>query len=310
MSAVVTHLIESIQAVSGAMAAARSARGPIAAWLAGARHSLAPSLTRRTVVCVCADHGVVASGVRFGAAHPTVIAATAIVDGSAAVTRAAAAVGARMVVIDAGVAEPDAMPADVVRVAHGSSGDLAVGAAMTPLEVVAAIESGAAIATALFEAGLDLLALGAVGAGADLATAAVIAALTNADTDLAPPDGRALVAAGLAWLPPNPSPLDVLATVGGRDLAVLTGIILASAAMYVPILVDGAVTLAAALVATRLAPDCAGYVGCAHSGGGAAAAAARSAIGVHPLLSVGLGHGEGSGAAMMLPVVIAANAAD
>lgn len=288
------------------MAAARAGHGAIAAWLAGARHAVAPRLRDRTALCVLHDHGVVAGGVDFGAAHPTAIAAAAIVDGTAALARAAAAAGAAVVVIDAGVATAAPLPAAVVRVARGASGDLAVGAALTPVEAIAALEAGVAIATALIEGGLDLLALGAIGAGSDLAAAAVIAALTGGDAALATPDGRDLVAAGLALVPAGATPLDVVAAVGGRDVAVLAGVILAAAAMYVPIVLDGAVTLAAALVAARLAPPVVGYLACAHAGGGAAAAAARAALGLAPILSAGLGHGDGTGAVMLVPVIAAA----
>ena len=288
------------------MAAARAGDGAIAAWLAGARHAVAPRLRDRTALCVLHDHGVVAGGVDFGAAHPTAIAASAIVDGTAALARAAAAAGAAVVVIDAGVATAAPLPAAVVRVARGASGDLAVGAALTPVEAIAALEAGVAIATALIEGGLDLLALGAIGAGSDLAAAAVIAALTGGDAALATPDGRDLVAAGLALVPAGATPLDVVAAVGGRDVAVLAGVILAAAAMYVPIVLDGAVTLAAALVAARLAPPVVGYLACAHAGGGAAAAAARAALGLAPILSAGLGHGDGTGAVMLVPVIAAA----
>jgi nicotinate-nucleotide--dimethylbenzimidazole phosphoribosyltransferase len=306
VSAVVDHLRSSIAPPSAAMAAARAGDGAIAAWLAGARHAVAPRLRDRTALCVLHDHGVVAGGVDFGAAHPTAIAAAAIVDGTAALARAAAAAGAAVVVIDAGVATAAPLPAAVVRVARGASGDLAVGAALTPVEAIAALEAGVAIATALIEGGLDLLALGAIGAGSDLAAAAVIAALTGGDAALATPDGRDLVAAGLALVPAGATPLDVVAAVGGRDVAVLAGVILAAAAMYVPIVLDGAVTLAAALVAARLAPPVVGYLACAHAGGGAAAAAARAALGLAPILSAGLGHGDGTGAVMLVPVIAAA----
>ncbi|MBP6847056.1 MAG: nicotinate-nucleotide--dimethylbenzimidazole phosphoribosyltransferase [Kofleriaceae bacterium] len=306
MSAVVDHLRASIAPASAAMAAARAGDGAMAAWLAGARHAPTPRLIDRTALCVLHDHGVVAAGVDFGAAHPTAIAAAAIVDGTAALAKAARSAATAVVVIDAGVATAAPLPAAVVRVARGASGDLAAGAALTPLEAVAALEAGVAIATALVEGGLDLLALGAIGAGSDLAAAAVIAALTGGDAALAPLDGRALVAAGLALVPPGATPMDVVAAVGGRDVAVLAGSILAAAAMYVPIVLDGAVTLAAALVAARLAPAVTGYLACAHAGGGAAGAAARAALGLAPILSAGLGHGDGTGAVMLLPVIAAA----
>ena len=305
MSEVVRHVIASLQPASAAMAAARADAGPIAAWLAGARHAAMVRLDRRVVLCVACDHAVVDAGVAFGAAHPTIGALAAIVGGDAALAHAARAAHAVVVLVDAGVVEPASLPAAVIGIASGRGGDLAHGAALTPVEAIAALEAGIALTTALVEDGLDLLALGALGAGGDLAAAAVIAALLGATAALAPADGRALVAAGLAAIPPHPTALDVLHAVGGRDVAVLAGAMLAAAALHVPIVLDGAVTIAAALVATRLAPALAGYLVCAHGGGGAAAAAGRGALGLVPLLSAGLGHGEGTGAAMMMPVLAA-----
>ena len=303
MSEVLRHVIGALQPASAAMAAARAADGPLAAWLAGARHTPSPRSDRRVVVCVACDHPVVAAGVAFGAAHPTIAALHAIASGEAALAKAARAAGAALVLVDAGVAEPSHLPAAVIGVGRGPAGDLAEGAALTPVEAVVALEAGVALTTALAEDGLDLVAAGALGAGGDLAAAAVIAALTGGDAALAPADGRDLVASGLAQVPPRATPLDVLAAVGGRDVATLAGALLAAAALHVPIVLDGAVALAAALLAARLAPALPGYLLCAHAGGGAAAAAARAALGLAPLLSAGLGHGEGTAAALVLPII-------
>jgi nicotinate-nucleotide--dimethylbenzimidazole phosphoribosyltransferase len=305
MRTVVTHLCESIQAASGTMAATRFDDGPLVSWLAGAQHAVHPTVVRRVGLCLLADHGAVAAGVGFGAAHPTVIAAHTIARGEAALARAASVAGVTLMLIDAGVDEPGELPAAVVRLAERPSGDLATGAALTPLEAIAGIEAGAALATALVEDGLDVLTLGGLGAGADLAASAVIAALTDEDAELAPVDGRAIVAAGLATLPEWPTPIEALSAVGGRDLAIATGVILASASMYVPVIVDGAMALAAALVAARLAPLVTGYVACAHGGGGPAAAAARTALGLEPIVTAGLGHGEGTGAMMVMAMMVA-----
>ncbi len=309
-SEVLTHVVSSILPASGAMAAsARAAGGELAAWLAGARHDPRPALARRLVLVVAADHGVLDPGVALGRSHPTIAALVAIAAGDAALVRVARGAGARVLAVDAGVAEPAHVPASVLALSPGrSSGDLARGEALTRVEVVVALEAGIAAATALVEDGLDALALGALGLGGDLAAAAVIAGLLGAGAELAPEDGRALVEAGLAHLPPGASPLDVLAAVGGRDLAVLTGVVLTAAALHVPVVLDGVVTLAAALLAVRLAPAAAGYLLAAHAGGGAAAAAARTALGLTPLVAAGLGHGEGTGAVMTLPLLAAAAA--
>jgi len=262
-------------------------------------------LDRRVVLCVACDHAVVDAEVAFGADHPTIVALVAIERGEAPLAHAARAAAATVVLVDAGVAEPGWLPSTVIGVAR-ARGDLALGLAMTEAEVEAGLEAGVALATALVEDGLELLALGALGAGGDLSAAAVIGALVGAGDTLAPADGRALVASGLAALGPMTEPRAVLAAVGGSDVAVLAGAMLTAAARGARIVLDGAVTIAAALVATRLAPALASYLICAHGGGGAAANAGRAALGLTPLVSAGLGVGDGTGAATMLPVIAGA----
>lgn len=310
-SAALDHIIMSVLPPSAAMADdARTRGGELAGWLAGARHAPRPSAARRVVLVVAADHGVADPGLALGSDHPTVIALAALDGGDAALCRIARTAGATMLLVDAGVAEPAHLPRAVLGVSPGhGSGDLATGAALSIVDVGMALDAGVALATALAEDGVDVLALGAVGLGGDVAAAAVIAALTGGDAELAPADLRQQVAEGLALVPPAASPAAVLATVGGRDIAVLAGVIVAAAAMHLAVIVDGAVTTAAALVAARLAPDAAGYVCAAHAGGGPAAAAARRALGLTPLVAAGLGHGEGAGAAMALPLVASAAAA-
>jgi nicotinate-nucleotide--dimethylbenzimidazole phosphoribosyltransferase len=311
MSTVLTHVVSSILPPARSMAAsARERGGELAGWLAGARHAPRPSVERRVVLVVAADHGVVDPGIALGAGHPTVIALAALDGGDAALCRIARSSATSLLLVDAGVAEPTHLPRSVLGLSPGhGSADLATGAALTPIDVGLALDAGIALVTALAEDDLGVLALGAVGLGGDVAAAAVIAALTGGDAELAAEDLRAEVAAGLAQLGPGATPLEVLAAVGGRDIAVLAGVVLAAAAIHVPVIVDGAVTTAAALVAARLAPDAVGYVCAAHGGGGASAAAARRALELTPLVTVGLGHGEGAGAAMALPLVIAAAAA-
>ena len=309
-SDVLAHVVSSILPPSAAMAAqARARGGELAGWLAGVRHSPRPVLARRIVLVVAGDHGVMAPGLALGAGHPTAIALAALDGGDSALARVALSAGATMLLVDAGAAEPDHVPPSVLRLSPGhGSADLSEGAALSPIAVDLAVDAGIALATAIAEDGLDVLALGAVGLGGDVAAAAVIAALTGGDAELAPDDARPLVAAGLAQLPPRATPSEIVAAVGGRDIAVLAGAILTAAAAHVPIVVDGAVTTAAALYAARLAPAVAAYLCAAHGGGGPAAAAARRALGLTPLVAAGLGHGEGTGAAMALPLLAAAAA--
>jgi nicotinate-nucleotide--dimethylbenzimidazole phosphoribosyltransferase len=316
MSAVLDHVIAAISPASEAQALAARTRlgdaepGSLAALaiqLAAARHAPRPRLARKAIAVVLGDHGVADPGIDLGADHPTVVAATALAGSDTALAEVARRLGARVTLVDAGMAVARG-PAALVRVGRGASGDLRAGAAQTPVEVVMSIEAGIALATALADDGLDVLALGAIGLGAELASAAIVAALTGAEamTVARGADDQACVQAALAMTATRP--LEVLAAFGGGDTAVLVGLILAAASMDVPIVLDDHATSAAALVATRLAPAVTGYLIAAHGGTYPAHRRALAALGLTPLFELGLARGEGTGAALALALIDAAAA--
>jgi nicotinate-nucleotide--dimethylbenzimidazole phosphoribosyltransferase len=322
-SAVLEHVCGAIVPASAAMASVAGGE-PLARWLAGARHQPRPRVARPTVIIAGADHGVLEPGPGLGREHPSAIAAEAIASGDAAVTRIALGAGARVVLLDGGLAVEAAAAIGVVP--WRATADLVTRAAMTPAMAVAALEGGVAAATALIEDGADLLVLGAIGVGGDVAAAALIAALTGDDPPAADDDVRALVAEAVARFRvarggPGESAasgssagssssaafaLAALAELGGGDVGALAGVTLTAAGLHVPVIVDGVVALAAALLASALAPAVGGYLLAAHAGGGPAAARARAALGLTPVVGYGLGRGDGAGGALALPVVLAA----
>ncbi|MCE9574442.1 MAG: nicotinate-nucleotide--dimethylbenzimidazole phosphoribosyltransferase [Deltaproteobacteria bacterium] len=318
MTAVLDHVIAAISPASEAQAAAAAARlgdpepGSVAALairLAAARHAPRPRIGRKAVVVVLGDHGVADPGIDLGVAHPTAVAARALGAGDTALAEVARRVGAKIVLIDAGMAAAALVPVSAIRVGRGPSADLRTAAAQTPVEVAMSIDAGIALATALADDGLDVLALGQVGLGAELASAAIVAALTGSEASAVArgADDIACVAEALATAG-RLGPLDALAAFGGGDTAVLVGLILAAASMDVPILLDDHATSAAALVATRLAPAALGYLVAAHGGTYPAHRKALAALGLVPLFELGLARGEGTGAALGLSMVDAAAA--
>jgi len=243
--------------------------------------------------------------VALGAAHPTVVAAHAILDGSAALAHVARTSRASIVVVDAGTREPARMPSAAVRLGrgdgHGMTSNLMTGPAMTTADAARALEAGIALAVSLADDGLDVLALGAVGVGADVASAALLgAALGAPPTGLADPVAEAAGArgAGLA----GASALELLAAFGGPETGVIAGLLLAAASTHVPVILDSYATGAAALVAQAFAPLVTGYLIAAHAGS-FTHARILAHLGLHPVFEVGLGHGEGTGAAMILPLI-------
>lgn len=304
VSEVVRHVVTSIGPASAPHAAAARARvaaahAPVldrlAERLGGAQHTARPRVDRRTIVVIAGDHGAGDPGIALGAAHPTVIAATELAAGTAALAGVARANRTPIVLVDAGTAEPAAMPGSGIRLGRGPTRDLLREPAMTVVDATLALEAGIALAISLSEPGLDVIAVGALGVGSELAAAAIAGALgapLPGDTDAeAWRHGATLAGA---------SGLELLAAAGGPETAVLAGLVLGAASIHVPVILDGHATGAAAAIAGRLAPEVTGYLIAAH-GGSPLHASLLGRLGLAPLFEVGLGHGEGIGAALVLP---------
>jgi len=307
---VLRHVIESIRPASRAHGEAARRRvasagvpplDRLALVLGGAQHTARPRAVHRTIVVCAGDHGVGDPGVALGPAHPTALAACAIADGSAALAQLARASRAPVVLVDAGVREPAALPASAIRLARGPSGDLMAGPAMTVVDAALALDAGIALAVSLADDGLDVLAIGALGVGADVASAALLgAALGAPPTGLDDAVAEAAGAQGAEQA--SAGPIEQLAAFGGPQTGVLAGLILAAASMNVPVILDSYATGAAALIAVAFAPQAAGYLIAAHAGS-FTHARMLAHLGLHPVFELGLGHGEGSGAAMVLAMV-------
>jgi len=320
MSQVLQHVIDAIGPASEAAATAardkiKTVGTPVlerlAASLAGAQHASIPRATRRLVVVVAGDHGAGDPGVSLGADHPTIVAARAIADGSAALCQVARPTP--IVLVDAGVAEPAHLPSIAVPLGRGPSRDLLREPPMTVVDAVLGLEAGIALSLSLTEppemgsapisvGRLDVLAVGAIGVGSEIASAAIVAAVTGRIVPLDERDDAAELAMARAVALGAVSGLDLLANAGGPDTAVLAGLLLGAASMNVPVILDGYATGAAALVAAALAPNVTGYLAAAHRGTFTMPAIIEQ-LGLTPVFDVGLGHGEGTGAAMVLPLL-------
>jgi nicotinate-nucleotide--dimethylbenzimidazole phosphoribosyltransferase len=307
---VLRHVLESISPASAAHAegarlnvagAAMPLLERLAMLVGGAQHSARPRAERRTIVVVAGDHGAGDPGIALGASHPTVIAAHAIADGSAALAQVARSSKTPVLLVDAGARETAAMPATAVQLGRGASGNLLRGPAMTIVDAALGLEAGIALAISLADPGIDVLALGALGVGADVASMALLgAALGAAPTGFSDPVAETAGARGAELA--GASGLDLLAAFGGPETAVLAGVIVTAASMNVPVVLDGYATGAAALVAVALAPNVRGYLVAAHAGT-FTHPRILAHLGLTPIFEVGLGHGEGAGAAMILPLL-------
>ena len=278
-----------------------------------------PSVRHAVIFTLAGDHGVVEAGV---SAYPQIVTAQMVENflrGGAAVNVLARHVGARVVVADLGVASP--LPDHGLLRSHpigAGTADMTRGPAMTREQAVAAIEAGIALVEGERALGLDLAATGEMGIGNTTAASAVTAAFTGAPAAAVvgpgtgvDEEGRkrkiAAVARALEVNRPDPADgLDVLAKVGGFEIAGLVGVVLAAAAHRVPVVVDGFPAGAAALAAVRIKPEAREYLLASHRSSEPGHRHVLEALGLEPYLDLGMRLGEGTGAALCIGLAQAA----
>lgn len=283
-------------------------------------------VTRRAVIVAAADHGVTRRGV---SAYPSEVTAQMVVNflaGGAAINVLAGQAGATLTVIDVGVASAIPVVTDATgrggrlvdaRVRAGTA-DMTEGPAMTRGEALAAIAAGLRVGDAAIAGGCDVLAIGEMGIGNTTAASAVTAVIAAVAAEDVTGRGTGLDDAGVERkvatirtalamnAPDRADPLGVLATVGGLEIAALVGVILAGVAGRVPVVLDGFITGAAALVAAALAPGVAPRLIAAHRSPEPGHAVILERLELEPLLALDLRLGEGSGAALAFGLLDAA----
>jgi nicotinate-nucleotide--dimethylbenzimidazole phosphoribosyltransferase len=289
--------------------------------LAAIRGVGSPPATRITkaIVVMGADHGVAAEGV---SAYPQEVTGQMLLNfarGGAAINVLARQAGARLVVVDMGVAHPPtARPEIRVRRIGPGTANFTRGPAMTREQALVALSTGAVLADALARDGVGMIGIGDMGIGNTTASSALAAVFTGAAPEEVTGRGTGIddatfrrkvdvVRRGLEVNRPDPSDaVDVLAKVGGFEIAGLAGVALGAAAARVPVVVDGFIASVAALAAVRLAPNAAGYLIASHRSVEAGHRLVLKALGKVPFLDLDLRLGEGTGAALAMLLVDAA----
>jgi nicotinate-nucleotide--dimethylbenzimidazole phosphoribosyltransferase len=290
----------------------------LACRIAAARGTASPGRLPAALVLAAGDHGYARRSVSAYPQEVTGQMLAAFAAGGAAIDVLARETGLRLVVVDAGVLEPVEHPEiRALRLGAGTE-DATEGPAMSREDALAGVLAGAAIAEELAAEDIGILATGDMGIGNTTAAAALCAALLPAEPEAVCGRGTGIdddgfrrkveaVRSALAVnRPDSADPVGVLAAVGGFEVAVLTGVCLGGAAARCVVLLDGFVTGAAALVAARLAPAAAGFMVASHRSPEPGHALVLADLGLRPLLDLGLRLGEGSGAALALPLVSAA----
>lgn len=292
----------------------------LSVWVASCQGDCPPTqFTRARVVVFAGDHGVAREGV---SAYPSEVTAQMVANieaGGAAINILAEAAGATVRVVDMAV-DRDESPTDVT-MAHKvrrSSGNIATEDAMHLDEAIAAIDAGRRIADDEVDGGADLLIAGDMGIGNTTAATALIAALIGTEPVAAV--GRGTGIDDAAWSRKTAAvrdalyrsrdrrgdPVALLAACGGADLAAMAGFCAQAAVRRTPLLLDGVVVSAAALVADRLAPGARAWWRAGHRSPEPAHALALAELGLEPIVDLGLRLGEGTGAAVALPILRAA----
>ncbi|HVF74345.1 MAG TPA: nicotinate-nucleotide--dimethylbenzimidazole phosphoribosyltransferase [Acidimicrobiales bacterium] len=280
-----------------------------------------PMPSPATVVVFAGDHGVVAEGVTPWPSEVTAQMVANFCAGGAAVNVLARQAGVQVVVVDVGVASDIAATADNLwrhNVRRGTR-NLAHEPAMTVEETRAALDVGVEVAERCVADGARCLLTGDMGIGNTTPSAALIAAFTGRpaadvtgrgtgidDATLAHKAG--VIDDALARLDPGAPPVEVLAAVGGLEIAALAGFVVGGVAARVPVVVDGVIAAAALVVADALAPGVSRHCFAGHRSSEPGATVALAHLGLEPLLDLGLRLGEGTGAVLALPLLQAAAA--
>jgi nicotinate-nucleotide--dimethylbenzimidazole phosphoribosyltransferase len=289
--------------------------------LAGMTGSLRPPAARKTIVTMAGDHGVVVEGVSRYPQEVTSQMVFGLASGRAGINALARLNDIRVVVVDMGVAgDLSALAAAgkiVSKRVAGGTQNMARGPAMSRRQAICAVEAGIEIAEELEEM-VDVFGTGDMGIGNTTPSAAVAAAITGAA--VADVTGRgtgiddeqlqhkiAVIQRALEVNKPDPKEgLDVLAKVGGFEIGGIAGLILGAASRRKPVVVDGFISTAGALIAHALAPTACHYMVAAHRSMENGHNLMQQHLGKEPLLDLGMRLGEGTGAALAMNLVEAA----
>lgn len=291
----------------------------IAVHTAGITAETLPRIKDKLIVVMAGDHGVVAEGV---SAYPQEVTSQMVLNflnGGAAINVLARHIGARVVVVDMGVAgEIRDHPGLIVKKIARGTKNIAGGPAMTRAQAEEAILSGAQVVEEEIAKGLDILATGDMGIGNTTPSAAIAVALLQCTPEEIVGRGTGIddlglqrkisaVKQSLAVNQPDPDDaLDVISKVGGFEIAGLTGAVLAAAAHRSPVVIDGFISTAAAMIAAKLQPQVRDYLFAGHCSEELGHRRMMDWLGLEPLLDLNMRLGEGTGAALAISIVEAA----
>jgi nicotinate-nucleotide--dimethylbenzimidazole phosphoribosyltransferase len=285
--------------------------------LAGLQQTERPRAARVPIIVFAGDHGIVAQGVSAYPQEVTIAMMSNFASGGAAISVLARELGSSLEVVDAGTLAQLPVPGIVTDKPRCGCRDFSEEAALQPAELAFSFECGKRAVLRMGDPEPDLLILGEMGIGNTTASAAIAASLLGVSAEQMAGNGTGVDAAGRArkarlidaalarhgLASPGSSPEQILCAVGGLEIAAVCGAIIAAAQRRIPILIDGFIVSVAALAAVRLNPSCRPFLLPSHQSAEQGHRLILKALNVLPLVSLDLRLGEGSGAAIALPLV-------
>jgi nicotinate-nucleotide--dimethylbenzimidazole phosphoribosyltransferase len=287
----------------------------IAVQVAGIRGTRQLDLSKKSVIVMAADHGVCEEGVSAFPQEVTQQMVHNFLNGGAAVNVLALHAGADVLCVDIGVKGRIEHPNLIARKIKNGTDNITKGPAMLREEALQAIQVGIDVVEKLSNQGCGLIATGEMGIGNTTSSAAILVALTG--TDIKNAVGRGTGIDDKAWIhkqnvvrkaikvnqPNSTDPLDVLTKLGGLEIAGLVGAILGAARFRIPVVIDGFISSAAALVAARLAPITKEYMIPSHRSQEQGHLLLLDSIGLKPMMEMDMRLGEGTGAVLCFPII-------
>lgn len=283
--------------------------------LAGIMGSADVRLDRRCVVVVCADNGVVEEGVTQSDSDVTASVAAGIAEGKSNINVMARAAGMDTFGVDVGIKKKVSHPGLLdMRIADGTK-NIAREPAMTRAQAIAGIRTGIGLVQIMKERGYQIIATGEMGIGNTTTSSAIASVLLDMPPASVTGKGAGLSGEGLKRKiavierairtnrPDAKDPVDVLAKLGGYDIAAMTGMFLGGAKYHVPVVIDGLISSVSALLAMKIQPLSTEYMLASHVSGEPAGILILERLGLQAVIQAELHLGEGTGAVCLLPLL-------
>jgi len=287
----------------------------VAVRLSGITGESFPAVENKTIIVMAGDHGIASEGVSRYPQHLTRLMVHTIISGGGAVNVLARHAGARVLVVDMGVMGRIDHPGILDCKVRDGTANMLLGPAMSEEEALRAVKAGRDVAWSVIDQGTNLIGTGEMGIGNTTASSAILSVFSGYPPEMVVGRGtgcddeqlhskQALVKKVVEMHRPDPrNPLEVLARVGGLEIAGLAGCILGAASRQVPVVIDGYISTAAALVASRFDDRVRDYILASHLSEETGHQIMLDMLGVKPMLHMSMRLGEGTGAALAFHLI-------